>query len=120
MRALVVVAALSLAGCASVNGAPTAALQRGVYSAESAFAAALPVAVAYENLPVCSAAQKFPCSDPEAVVKITAAAKAARASLATAEAAARSNSNGAALSTAALQAQGDVAAFVALVGAFSK
>lgn len=122
MRALILVAgaALSLSACASLNGAPTASLQRGVYNAESDFAAALPVAVAYEALPTCSATQPFPCSDPKAVAKITAAARAARASLATAEAAVRSNSNGAALSNAALQAQADVATFVALVGAFAK
>jgi divalent metal cation (Fe/Co/Zn/Cd) transporter len=121
MRALILVAgaALGLSACAT-TGSPTVAAQRGVYNAESDFAAALPVAVAYENLPACSATQKFPCSDPSAVVKITAAAKAARASLSTAEAAVRSNSNSSALTTAALQAQGDVAAFVALVGAFAK
>jgi hypothetical protein len=54
------------------------------------------------------------------VTKITAAAKAARASLATAEAAVRSHSNAQAMTTAALQAESDVNAFAALAGGLSK
>jgi hypothetical protein len=112
-------AAIALSGCAGgFSAAPSAGSQQMVYSAESDFAAALRVAVAYEALPTCSATQKFPCSDPSAVTKLTAAARAARASLTTAEAAVRSSTNAAALTTAAIQAQSDVAAFKALAASF--
>lgn len=110
----VAAAAFLLAGCASFSAAPTPSARQEVYNAESDFAAALRIAVAYEALPACSAAQTFPCSDPKVVTKVTAAARAARASLATAEAAVRSSSNATALTTAALQAQSDVAVFRAL------
>jgi hypothetical protein len=110
--------AMTLGGCAGgLQGSPTVASQRMVYSAETDFEAALRLAVAYEQLPTCSATQKFPCSDPSTVTKVTAAAKAARASLLTAEAAVRSNSNASAMTTAALQAQQDVSVFTALANA---
>jgi len=112
--------ALALAACATLTGSPSVSAQRTVYQAESAFAAALPVAVAYEALPACSAAQAFPCSDPATVVRVTAAARAARASLSTAEAAVRSGSDAGALTTAALQAQSDVEAFAALSATLGK
>jgi hypothetical protein len=105
--------ALAVAACATLSAPPTANAQRSVYQAESDFAAALPVVVAYENLPVCGA-NAFPCSDPATVAKVTAAAKAARASLLTAEAAVRSGTNGAALAAVATRAASDVAAFTAL------
>ena len=122
MRALILCAgaALCLSGCATLTGSPSVAAQRGVYNAESDFAAALPVAVAYESLPACSSTQAFPCASPSAVAKITAAARAARASLSTAQAAVRAGSNSEALTAAALQAESDVSAFVTLVGAFAK
>ena len=110
-----------LTGCSTLStlsGSPSVTLQRDVYSAENDFAAVLPVAVAYENLPRCgtAAAAGAVCAQPAIVAKITAAATAARASLKTAEAAARSSSNLSALEAAALQARGDVSAFRALVG----
>lgn len=120
MRSLALVAGLALASCTAITSPPDPSLQRGVYTAENDFAAALRIAVAYEALPACSATQKFPCSSPSAVSKITASARAARASLATAEAAVRSGSNGAALATVALQARGDVSAFAALVQEVAK
>jgi hypothetical protein len=108
----------ALSGCAGgFSSAPSAGSQQMVYSAESDFSAALRAAVAYEALPTCSATQKFPCADPAMVVKITAAAKAARASLSTAEAAVRSSTNASALTTAAIQAESDVAVFKALASA---
>lgn len=106
-----------LSGCAALASQPDPNLQRGVYTAEAGFEAALKVAVAYENLPTCSATQKFPCSDPVAITKITASARAARASLSTAEAAVRSN---APLASAAMQAQADVASFTTLVQVLAK
>lgn len=120
MRALILVAGLCLASCATLGGSPSVQAQRTVYQAESDFAAALPIALAYENLPACSSAQGFPCSDPAMVSKVTASAKAARASLATAEAAVRANSNLSALETAATQAEGDVQAFAALAATLGK
>lgn len=123
MRALILVAgaALALSACAAgLSGSPSVSAQRTVYAAESDFSAALSIAVAYEGLPACSATQKFPCSDPATVSRVTAAARAARASLSTAETAVRSNSNAAALTTAALQAQSDVSAFAALAGGLPK
>lgn len=105
---------LALGGCAGgFSAAPTTGSQQMVYSAETDFSAALRVAVAYEALPPCPAAGTV-CADPATVTKITAAAKAARASLTTAEAAVRSSTNADALATAALQAQSDVAAFKSL------
>lgn len=111
---------LALSSCAAITGAPSVQAQRGVYQAESDFAAVLPVVVAYEALPACSASQPFPCSDPAVVAKLTAAAKAARASLATAEAAVRSGSNGSAVVAAALKAEGDVEAFAALAATLGR
>lgn len=114
-------AAFALSGCVGgLSASPSVSAQRTVYSAENDFTIALKVAIAYEQLPACSAAQKFPCSEPSTVTKITAAAKAARASLATAEAAVRSHSNAQAMTTAALQAESDVNAFAALAGGLSK
>lgn len=112
-----VAATIALSGCAGgFSAAPTTGSQQMVYSAETDFAAALRVAVAYEALPPCPAAGTV-CADPATVTKITAAAKAARASLTTAEAAVRSSTNAEALTTAALQAQSDVAAFKSLADA---
>jgi hypothetical protein len=109
--------AMTLGGCAGgLQGSPTVASQRMVYSAETDFAAALRIAVAYESLPVCGT-HTTPCADPQVVAKVTAAAKTARASLSTAEAAVRSSSNQAAITTAALQAQQDVSVFTALADA---
>ena len=120
MRSLVVIAALNLCSCTTLSGTPTVQAQRTVYQAESDFAAALPVAIAYENLAPCSAAHGFPCSDPSTVARVTAAARAARASLATAEAAVRSGTNEQALVVAATQAENDVAAFAALAATLGK
>ena len=122
MKSLFAVACIALlSGCSAVSalsGSPSVVLQRDVYSAENDFAAVLPVALAYENLPRCGTAEAVGqvCAQSSIVAKITAAATAARASLKTAEAAARSSSNLSALTAAALQARGDVSAFRALVG----
>lgn len=120
MRILIVAAGLALASCATLSGSPSVSAKRTVYQAESDFAAALPVAVAYESLPSCSASQAFPCADPATVAKVTAAARAARASLSTAEAAVRSGSDATALATAATQASSDVEAFAALAATLGK
>lgn len=115
----VVFALVMLAGCATLSGSPGPQLQRGVYAAESDFAAGLRIAVAYEALPSCGG-HPAPCSDPKVEAKIKVAAMAARASLSTAEAAVRSGSNGAALANAALQARADVSAFTALAAELGK
>lgn len=107
--------AVMLGGCAT-TGVTAPSAQREVYIAESDFAAALRIAVAYESLPQCGA-HPAPCSDPSIVAKVTAAAKAARASLSTAQAAAQSTNNDAAIVAAAAEAQQDVAAFAALANA---
>lgn len=120
MRALILVAGacLALSGCAGgFSAAPTTASQQMVYSAENDFQAALRVVVAYEQLPTCSSTQSFPCSDPATVTRVTAAARAARASLKTAEAAVRSGTNAQAITTAAVMAQADVTAFQTLANA---
>lgn len=114
-------AAALLSACSAVSalsGSPSVTLQRDVYSAENDFAAVLPVAVAYENLPRCgtAAAQGQVCAQSSIVAKVTAAANAAQASLKTAVAAARAPNNLSALTAAALQARGDVTAFRTLVG----
>lgn len=114
---LLVAIAMMLAGCAAgLSGSPTVGAQQMVYSAENDFQAALRIAVAYEALPSCPASGAV-CADPATVTKVTAAAKAARASLSTAEAAVRSGSNASAITTAALQAQSDVATFQTLANA---
>lgn len=124
MRALIIfagAACLALSACAhSLSGTPSIAAQQKVYIAENDFSAALQVAVAYEALPRCSSTQPFPCSDTAVVAKVTAGARAARASLSTAEAAVRANTNAEAITIAATQAQTDVAAFAALAGSLSK
>lgn len=108
----------TLSGCVGgFSAAPTVASKQMVYSAESDFTVALRVAVAYEALPACSSTQPFPCSDPKTVAVVTAAAKAARSSLATAEVAVRSSTNAQAMTNAALQAEADVATFKALAAA---
>ncbi len=109
-------AAMAVTSCAGLTAKPDPNVQRAVYTAESDFAAALPIAVAYEQLPACVDGGVRPCANAALVTRITAAARAARASLQTAEAAARSGSNAAALTTLALQARADVAAFAAIVG----
>ena len=113
--------ALALSGCSttSLSSSPTVGSQQLVYSAETDFQAALRIAVAYEALPACPASGQV-CADPSTVTKVTAAAKAARASLSTAEAAVRSSTDATAITTAALQAQSDVATFQSLANALSK
>ena len=117
--ACVVLALLAgLAGCAAPMAAtPNAA--RTVYMAEADFAAALRLVVAYENLPVCGDAPQ-PCSTPAVVSKVTAAAKAARASLDTAEGLVRSGSGGDQVAVLVRKAAGDVAAFKALAGSLGQ
>lgn len=106
--------ALAVSGCAGgLSASPSVGAQQMVYSAENDFAAALRIAVAYENLPPCPASGQV-CADPAIVAKVTAAAKAARASLQLAETAAQSTNNEQALVAAAAEAQADVAAFTAL------
>lgn len=115
---LAVLAVLALAGCA----APLAAgpsNQRLVYAAESDFAAALRLAVAYEALPPCGIGVKL-CAEHSVVVKVTASARAARASLSTAEAVVRARSNGAQAAALVSKAGEDVAAFKALAGALAQ
>lgn len=110
---LLVVIGLALGGCATTG---TDAKQTA-YLAENDFTAALEVAVAYEALPTCSATQKFPCSDPATVTKITAGARVARASLATAETAAR---HGVTSPSLLAQAKADIAVFSAIAQGAAK
>ena len=110
------VAVIMLSGCAT-TAVTSAGAQRQVYIAESDFEVAVRIAVTYEALPTCSATQKFPCSDPATVSKVTAAANAARASLATAQAAVQSTNNEQAIVAAASEAEADVSAFTTLANA---
>lgn len=116
MRALALIAAAALTGCATTLSAPpTVGAQQSVYVATTAFEAGLRVAVAYENLPACGPATGSVCSDPDVVTRVTAAAQLARASLSTAEDAARSSTDAGAIAAAVAHAQSDIDAFTALV-----
>jgi hypothetical protein len=89
-RSLIIAAVLAagLAGCASAPSVPDTP-QQAVYAAKSAYETALTAAVAYKNLPTCSATRPAPCSHPDLVAQLRKADTVAAASLDAAEAAAR-------------------------------
>lgn len=115
---LLIVCLALLVGCAAPI-ATTPSSQRTVFSAESDFAAALRVAVAYEALPDCSTGATL-CSKQAVVSEVTGAARAARASLDTAEGLVRSGSSSEQVSVLVAKAYADVAAFKALAGTLGK
>jgi hypothetical protein len=85
---------LTLASCAALAacatpGVPNTPAQT-VYAAEGTYAAALNLAVAYRNLPVCGTAGVTVCHDPAVVQELVRANGVARSDLAEAETLVRS------------------------------
>jgi hypothetical protein len=60
--------AFTIAACTTVPTSPA----QSVYAMHSKYAAALQIAIAYKNLPLCTTGVKL-CSKPEVVVKLQAA-----------------------------------------------
>lgn len=106
-KATLIAAALCLSACAT----PQTPAQT-VYVMETDFAAALAVAGAYHDLPVCPATPL--CKDPTTLVRIQAASLAAGAALGTAQTAVRGGGNA---TTAILTAQGAIVALQDLTNA---
>lgn len=82
--------AVALAGCGTMptdGGAANA--QQAVFTAKSAYATTLTVAVAYKNLRPCGASVPQPCSDPAIVAQLQKADIVANTALDAAEAAVR-------------------------------
>lgn len=108
-------------GCAPVSLGTPGGPARGVYQAQSDFAAVLDAAQAYENLPYCHPGDGTPlCSDRDMDSKITAAAKAASAALMTVQDAVRGGSPISVINAELADAQNDLATFGALVASVKK
>ena len=88
MIALPVLAAFALAGCKTLPDTPA----QTVYALEGSYAAALSVAVAYRNLPLCGTGPVL-CHDPETLAKINAAVAVVNTDIDAAETAARSGAS---------------------------
>jgi len=93
--ALVVAAGLALSGCATTGTSGTLTPAQSLYGAETAYSAALTLAVAYRQLPTCGHGVAV-CHDPAVVAKLVAADTAARAALAAAQAAVTADASNAA------------------------
>ena len=104
LAALILVSAL-VGGCASVTPTPgndstttvlsSASAQRTVFTAKSAYAGLLQVAVTYKELKPCGPGISQPCSDPAIVAQIQRADNVAAVALDAAEAAVRTPQVGA-------------------------
>lgn len=118
MKALVLVAALAIAGCATTPGGTADAnvqAQQTVFAAKASYAVALATATAYESMPRCATTQPQPCSNTAVVEQLRKAQPVARGALDAAESAVRNPSFGKdAIATAVAAANAALAAFVSI------
>lgn len=102
MRKIIAVAAMALFVAACGGLSPSA--QSDVYSAKTAYGAALTLAVAYNKLPRCGAPTSSPlCSDQAAVLQLRKADSVAALALDQAEAVVRNPASSSSLIAAAVQ-----------------
>ncbi len=125
MRKIVAIALfLALGACQLAGGTTTtldgAGAQKAVYAAKASYAAALTVAVAYNELPRCNKpAAPIVCSDVNAVAQLRKADQAASAALDSAETGVRQlGSSPTVLTAAVIAAQRAVEAYGSIVALY--
>jgi len=117
MRKLFLAAALilTLAACATQPESPA----QTVYATQTAYAAALSLAVQYKSLPVCGATGVVVCSNPEVVKQILQADDTAYVALQAAQVAVRNPATGTTAEKAIAYANQAVGAFTAIVSSLT-
>ena len=113
MKRLIAALALFLAACTSTGGTTPA---QTVFATKTAYEASLRIAVAYRELPGCTATPKPPCADPDIVAQLRHAQPAVRSALDAAELAVRTQGplGGNVMQTALAAADAALKAFSAL------